>query len=58
MAGCTFLHSKSTEALIGISAAASGKGARIIVTKAYGKTEDLLRIAAAGKGCVLFDLAK
>ena len=58
VAGCTFLQAKSTEDLIKIAAAASDKGARIIVTKASGKaTDDLIRIAAAGKGCVLFDLA-
>jgi hypothetical protein len=46
--------SKSTDDLIKIAAAASGKGVRVIVTKASGKqTEDLVRIAAAGKGCVL-----
>jgi DNA replication protein len=44
--------------LIKIAAAASGKGVRVTGNKASGKqTEDLVRIAAAGKGCVFFDLA-
>jgi hypothetical protein len=41
---------KSTEDLFQIAAAASDKGARIIVTKASGKaTDDLVRIAALAK---------
>ena len=39
------------------AAASSNRGARIIVTGRSAKsTDDLVRIAAAGKGCVVFDL--
>ena len=49
---------KPTDDLIRIAAAASGRGARIIVTSSSTKpTDDLLRIAAAGKGSVVFDLS-
>jgi hypothetical protein len=42
--------------LIRIAAAASGKGSRITFTGlAHRTTDDLIRIAAASKGCVVLE---
>ena len=46
----------ASEDLVRIAAAAAGTGAQVVIHGASGRaTEDLLRIAKAGRGCVQFD---